>query len=562
MRRITIAILLCLFFIIGISYIFSNNDIVYAAIDDSSYINSFENVPSEEDNCIHYYEESVLPASVTKDGSIVRTCSKCGDIEETVINRITRIELSETLYEYDGLRKKPTVVIYDSEDNTVSSSYYKLSYQKGRKKPGRYSITISFADRYIGTVVEYFCIAPKSAVINDIKGGQGQLSFSISPTGKIYSGYQVQYSRTKDFSDHNGIKTYFTEKESYALNNLDTNIRYYVRVRTYILSDGKRVYSNWSEPVSARTKIYTNMNIVSTDHQKYNYKEMVRDISRLQRRYKDHCKVNIIGTSADNRNLYEVIVGNPNADKHLIVIASMHGREYMTMQLAMKQIEYYLNYYNKKINGIKVSSVLDKVAIHFVPSCNPDGVAISQYGFYAIRNNRLRNRLIKMDGTARKWKANARGVDLNRNWDINFEVEGTRGSSGYSGKKPFSEPELKAVVGMLDRIETEGDIVGFISYHAMGEVVYGMCNEAAGEEMCETVNNMYKVANEQSGYYLYGTTDISCNQSREYLLYKRGIPGITIEIGSSETPLVLSEFERAWIRNRKLVFLEAALFTE
>ncbi len=173
MRRITIAILFCLFFIIGISDILSNNVIVYAAIGDSSYINSFENVPSEEDNCLHYYEESVFPASVTKEGSIVRTC---------------------------------------------------------------------------------------------------------------------------------------------------------------ILSDGKRIYSNWSESVSARTKIYSNMNIVSTDHQKYNYKEMVRDISG--------------------------------------------------------------------------------------------------------------------------------------------------------------------------------------------------------------------------------------NQSREYLLYKRGIPGITIEIGSSETPLVLSEFERAWIRNRKLVFLEAALFTE
>ena len=45
-------------------------------------------------------------------------------------------------------------------------------------------------------------------------------------------------------------------------------------------------------------------------------------------------------------------------------------------------------------------------------SCNPDGTAISQKGFNAIRNKSLRNGLRRMGGSSSKWKANARGVDL------------------------------------------------------------------------------------------------------------------------------------------------------
>lgn len=62
----------------------------------------------------------------------------------------------------------------------------------------------------------------------------------------------------------------------------------------------------------------------------------------------------------------------------------------------MKQIEYYLSNYNKKISGRKVSATLDKMAIHYVPSCNPDGTAIVARGFNAIRNKKLRSALRKM----------------------------------------------------------------------------------------------------------------------------------------------------------------------
>ncbi len=582
MRFIYIFVGICVIF--GMTAIYKNNILVQAAqktlsaqtnIDGTSGEEGSEAASTEEEKseeatteeqpeeCIHAYKTVVKAATNKTNGYKEEQCTICGEKgAKTIIYRIKSIKLSETAYSYDGKTKKPKVTAYDSKGNKISSSFYKTTYQTGRRKPGRYSVTIEFFGNYSGTFTRYFNIAPRGASVKNIAGGQGSVTVTLKASGKTFTGYQIQYSKKKNFSSGVKTKNVSKGKSSYKIANLDTNARYYVRVRTYLLSGGKKIYSQWSERATARTKIYRKMNIVSTDHQKYSYEEMVQDIAQLQKRYKDHCTVNILGITADNRNLYEVIVGNPDADKHLIVLSNLHAREYMTVQLCMKQIEYYLNYYNGTIGGVKVSNVLDEVAIHFMPSCNPDGTAIAQFGFDAIRNTKLRKNLYKMGGLTYKWKSNARGVDLNQNWDIDFEVHGTKGSDWYSGKKPHSEAEVKAIIKMLDRVETEGEIVGFLSYHAMGEVIYGRCAPEAGESMTKTVDEMYNVAYKQSKYVLYGSTSISCNQSREYLMYKRGIPGITLEIGSSETPLAISQFAPAWRKNKRLVLLEAALFCE
>ena len=222
-----------------------------------------------------------------------------------------------------------------------------------------------------------------------------------------------------------------------------------------------------------------NAAIVSGGKKNYSYKELKTDLKQLQKKYKDHCQVNVIGKTADKRNLYEVVIGNPNAKKHLLVIGNLHAREHMTVQLCMKQIEYYLNNYNKKINGKKVSATLNKVAIHYVPSCNPDGTAISQKGFNAIRNKSLRNGLRRMGGSSSRWKANARGVDLNRNWKVAFKKAGKKGSSGYRGPKAASEKEVQALVKWVNRIERTGKIAGVISYHSTGSILYGRCASRA-----------------------------------------------------------------------------------
>lgn len=302
--------------------------------------------------------------------------------------------------------------------------------------------------------------------------------------------------------------------------------------------------------------------IVSTDHQKYSYKEYRNDLNQLAKKYPTKMQLNVIGESADKRKLYEVVLGNPNAKKHLLVIGNLHAREYMTTQLCMAQIERYLKMYNKKIAGDKVSNVLDEVAIHYVPSCNPDGTAISQYGFGAIRNKKLRAALRRMPGSSRRWKANARGVDLNRNWDIYFRPSGRKGASGYRGKRPASEPEIKALVKWVNQVETRGKIVGVVSYHSTGSIIYGKCAKEIRSDVKKQTARMTSVAKKLTGYRLMPTESVryAAGCSREYFLYKRNIPFITIEVGYGACPLGAREFKSIWKKNKDMVMRQAMLF--
>lgn len=302
--------------------------------------------------------------------------------------------------------------------------------------------------------------------------------------------------------------------------------------------------------------------VVSTGHKKYSYKEMVEDIERLKETYPDYLNYNVIGKTPDKRKIYELVLGNPDAKKHLLVISNLHAREYMTIQLSMAQIERYCKLYKKKINNTQVSKTLDKVAIHYIPSCNPDGTAISQFGFGAIKNKKLRRSLKKMGDGSYRWKANARGVDLNRNWAIAWRHSGSRGAAGYRGPKAASEPEIKALVKWFDSIQKQGKVAGIISYHSTGSILYGRCARQASHRVKKETTKMYKLARKLTGYRLVGTESISSARgcSREYFLYKRNIPFITLEVGHGECPLSAGEFSSIWRKNKDLVIREAMLF--
>ena len=235
-------------------------------------------------------------------------------------------------------------------------------------------------------------------------------------------------------------KLQFTDKKIAA----GKRYKYYVRAaKTY---DGKTYASN------SNVKSFRIANYVNTKHQKYSYSEMCGDIKSLKNTYSDYVSVKVVGKSNDKRNIYDVVIGNKKAKKTLLVIGNIHAREYMTAQLCMAQIEDYLKNYNGSVKGVKVKSVLNKMAVHYIPMANPDGTTISQFGISKIRDKKLRKAMYKMSGASHTatWKANARGVDLNRNSNSHFKANhgGKRGSEGFSGPSAASEPETKAIAGL------------------------------------------------------------------------------------------------------------------
>ena len=91
----------------------------------------------------------------------------------------------------------------------------------------------------------------------------------------------------------------------------------------------------------------------------YTYQRMEADIQLLKARY-EGVTVDSIGTTVDGRNIYRIVIGNPNADKKMLVLASIHAREYITTPLVMRQIQEMLD---RKANG---ETALNEVCIQFV----------------------------------------------------------------------------------------------------------------------------------------------------------------------------------------------------
>ena len=266
----------------------------------------------------------------------------------------------------------------------------------------------------------------------------------------------------------------------------------------------------------------------------------------------------------NTRVVYIESIGNPNAKKTLLVVSNLHAREYMTAQLCMAQIESYLKNYNGSVKGVKVINVLNKMAIHYIPMANPDGTTISQFGISKIRDRKLRKALYKMSGASHTatWKANARGVDLNRNSNSHFKANhgGKRGSEGFSGPSAASEPETKAIAGLLKQLKNNKTLKGVVNYHAMGSIVFG--SGGSGKVKKET-QKMYRLARKITGYASgdsYGSSSgPSVGSMRDYVMEKIKSPCITLEIGVAGCPLPISQFSSIWRKNESLVLREAKL---
>ncbi|MEG2349175.1 MAG: M14 family zinc carboxypeptidase [Hungatella sp.] len=294
---------------------------------------------------------------------------------------------------------------------------------------------------------------------------------------------------------------------------------------------------------------------------RYSYDQMAADIQALQAVYGDKMQVNVIGTSLDGRNIYDIIVGNPSAGKHIMIQGSIHAREYITTLLMMEQMEFALaNYDTGHYNRKPLSEMFLQTAVHFVPMSNPDGVSLSQFGIDAIRSESLRQgiRIAYDKDVAKervsdpfevyltKWKNNAGGVDLNHNfetaWNSITGVADFPSYAGYKGTWPLSEPETQALAGMANRYPWAATI----SYHAMGEVIYW--NADTSIKKLESLNLAQSLAM-MNGYALDGSD--GKGGYKDWMQSRTGaVPSVTIEVGKEVCPVSFAQYPTIWAQNK------------
>lgn len=114
--------------------------------------------------------------------------------------------------------------------------------------------------------------------------------------------------------------------------------------------------------------------------------------------------------------------------------------------------------------------------VYVLPLSNPDGVEIVRGNVPETLRASL-TPLLRGGRFGELWQANARGVDLNHNYNANWE-SGREFLSGkgfcspsftrFCGPSPESEPESRAIADFIRKTE----ISLLLSLHSQGEVIY------------------------------------------------------------------------------------------
>jgi protein MpaA len=136
----------------------------------------------------------------------------------------------------------------------------------------------------------------------------------------------------------------------------------------------------------------------------------------------------VVGHSVKGRAIVAYERGDPAAPVTLVV-GVIHGTEPAGLAV---------------IHDLRRMPLPPGVHLWLVPTVNPDGLAA---------------------GT----RQNAHGVDLNRNWPVGWKHNGVPWDGYYSGPRPMSEPENRAMRDFILRVKPELTIW----YHQPLDVVYG-----------------------------------------------------------------------------------------
>ncbi len=165
------------------------------------------------------------------------------------------IKLSKHSYVYNGKTRKPGVTV-TLNDGTVlkEGEDYTVSYAKGRKYVGKYKVKVTFKGEYTGSETVYFTIKPAGTSISGVSRLKKGFKVRWKKKTTQVTGYQIQYSRKKNFASAKTVTVKGAKKTSTSVRKLAKKKYYYVRIRTYKSVNGKKICSSWSKVKKVKTK--------------------------------------------------------------------------------------------------------------------------------------------------------------------------------------------------------------------------------------------------------------------------------------------------------------------
>lgn len=309
-----------------------------------------------------------------------------------------------------------------------------------------------------------------------------------------------------------------------------------------------------------------NKNIVELN-ENYCYDEMIMDLNELREKYPLFFDVEIIGQSMDNRDIFLMKIGT--GSKKILCTAGVHAREIPNTNLLMKMAEDYCSKAStgERLGGFNIEEYLKKYQIQIVPVVNPDGYALCTQGTKIIKDGNLKQKVVELLSKSKsniyEWKANANGVDINRNFDVKYwkQVEqkphntfvNQYNYAYYGGEKPNSEPETLAIVELFKR----QNYALYLDFHSRGRIIYwyklaeDKVYNKRQKELAQFIHKTtrYRLVTENEDNQINGTE----GTTTDYFSEKYKNPTFTIEtfLGRSRYPIAKKhyqvEYERIYL---------------
>ncbi len=286
------------------------------------------------------------------------------------------------------------------------------------------------------------------------------------------------------------------------------------------------------------------------------YENLMNSAQALSDRY-PFLSVTYMGTSILGRGIPMLSIGE-GRQKGVMYVGCHHGMEWITSAVLLKFIGELCEsvLHGRKTYGINTAHMLRSRTVHVIPQLNVDGANIQIHG---AEDCILRERLLSMNGSEdfSHWQANARGVDLNHNYDAGFyeykKIEAEAGILGgcatrFSGESPESEPEVASLCSLL---RFSSDISMVLTLHSQGEEIYYSSGGMTAPKSVAAA----RVLSRLSGYKLEEAEGMaSYGGLTDWCIRSLNIPSFTIECGKGENPLPISDFPDIYSRLREALF--------
>jgi predicted deacylase len=218
-----------------------------------------------------------------------------------------------------------------------------------------------------------------------------------------------------------------------------------------------------------------------------------------------------IGQSVGGRDISTYTFGD--GATHLLFVGGIHGGyEWNSVVLAYNLIDYL---------QANPNILSDNLTVSVIPNMNPDAV----YDVVGKTGSITKADVPTNADPGGPERFNANGVDLNRNFDCNWQTTSQwRGQGVNAGSGPFSEPETRA---LRDYVQSH-NLSAAVFFHSAAGAVYGAaCNGAVGPQ----TKNLLNTYAQASGYRSVDKFDAyPVTGDVESWLTKQGIPAVSVEL--------------------------------